>query len=59
MSGEWWSIMTIAGPIALLVTLLWAVRHNRQSPREEARTEQATRDLRQEIQAEDRRLDGS
>lgn len=50
MSGEWWSIMTVAGPILLGVVLLWAVLNNRQSPKDKARSEQGASDLRDEIE---------
>lgn len=48
------TIMTIAGPIALLLLLLWAITHNRQTRREKQLTEDATRQRRQEQAAIDR-----
>lgn len=52
MSGEWWSIMTIVGPILFGIVLIWVITHNRRSRRDEARSEAATRDLREEMTAE-------
>lgn len=37
-----WGVVTIAGPVVLLVALAWAVLHNRGSKKEVARTEEAT-----------------
>ena len=49
-----WSFVVIAGPIILVVALLFAILRNRRTPREEARTEQATRELYKQQSAEDR-----
>ena len=40
-----WPIITIVGPILLLVIVLWAIVRNRTSRRSFQRTEQATKDL--------------
>jgi len=53
-----WSLLTVVGPILLLAVLLWAVLRNRAStPREVERTEHATHDLRERIDAEEKRDD--
>ncbi len=49
-----WSFVVIAGPIILVVALLFAILRNRRTPREETRTEQATRELYKQQSAEDR-----
>ncbi len=50
-----WSFVVIAGPIILVAALLFAILRNRgRTPREEARTEQATRELYKQQSAEDR-----
>ena len=55
MAGDGlWSIVVVAGPIVLVAGLLFAILRNRRTPAEEARTEQATRDLYKEQSAEDR-----
>ena len=54
MSGEWWSYVTIGGPILFGLVLLWALLRNRQTPRQEAATEAATKDLRDEIETDRR-----
>ncbi|GAA4215887.1 hypothetical protein GCM10022253_11180 [Sphingomonas endophytica] len=56
MAGDgWWSFVVIVGPIILVAALLFAMLRNRKrSPREEARTEQATRELYKQQSAEDR-----
>lgn len=54
MSGEWWSIMTIVGPVLLGIVLLWAVISNRRSRRETDRTEAATHNLYDTIDREDK-----
>ncbi len=54
MSGEWWSFVTIGGPILFALVILWALLRNRQSPRETATTEQAAHDLRDSIETERR-----
>ncbi|NJC34900.1 hypothetical protein GGR88_002414 [Sphingomonas jejuensis] len=53
-----WSLLTVVGPILLLAALLWAIMRNRASgPREIERTEHAAHDLRDRIDAEDKRDD--
>jgi hypothetical protein len=49
-----WSFVVIAGPIILVIALLWAMLRNRTTRAQDARTEQATRDLYREQSAEDR-----
>ncbi|WP_394646330.1 hypothetical protein [uncultured Sphingomonas sp.] len=49
-----WSFVVIGGPIVLVLALLFAMLRNRRSARDEARTEQATRDLYKRQSAEDR-----
>ena len=49
-----WSFVVIAGPIILVAALLFAMLRNRRKPHEEARTEQATRELYKQQSAEDR-----
>jgi hypothetical protein len=44
-SGLWWSLITIVGPIALALVLLWALLRNRAQRRDVGRTEQATREV--------------
>ncbi len=38
-----WGVLTILGPILLAVAIIWAIRHNRTSRREDAHTEAATK----------------
>ena len=46
LGGASWAIMTIVGPLILAGVLLWVLLKNRKRrPREDERTEQATRDL--------------
>jgi len=56
MAGDGlWSFVVIVGPIILVAALLFAMLRNRKrSPREEARTEKATRELYKQQSAEDR-----
>ncbi|WP_294197113.1 hypothetical protein [uncultured Sphingomonas sp.] len=49
-----WSFVVIGGPIVLVLALLFAMLRNRRSARDEAHTEQATRDLYKQQSAEDR-----
>jgi hypothetical protein len=50
--GGSWGIITILGPLALALVLLWALLRNRKSkPRDLDRTEQATRELYKEEDA--------
>jgi hypothetical protein len=46
-------VMVIVGPIVLAAVLLWAVLHNRTSRAQKARTEDATRRVRDEQNRED------
>lgn len=43
--SNWWAIITIAGPIALALVLLWAALHNKTSKKRKADTERATAEL--------------
>lgn len=54
MTGGLWTLITIVGPIVLLVALAWAMLRNRRSAAEEARTEAATRQRYAEQNAEDK-----
>lgn len=55
MAGDGlWSAVVVIGPIVLVAALLFAILRNRRSPREEAHTEAATRELYKEQSAEDR-----
>ena len=54
MGGGLWSVMTVVGPILLGLVLLYALLRNRQrSARQRAVTEQATRDLQEQLNRED------
>jgi hypothetical protein len=57
MPGTFWGLMTVIGPILLGLALLWAVLHNRRSPREKAETERATRELYERQDREDKERD--
>lgn len=50
-----WSIATVVGVIVLFLVLLNAVRKNKQSDVPLERTEQATRELREELHEEHER----
>jgi hypothetical protein len=54
MGDSLWSLVVIAGPIVLVAALLFAIVRNRRTAREEAHTEQATRELYKRQSAEDR-----
>lgn len=46
LAGAGWFIMTILGPLILAGVLLWVLfRSRKRTPREDERTEQATRNL--------------
>lgn len=46
LGGASWAIILIVGPLILAGALLWALlRNRRRGPADEARTEQATREL--------------
>lgn len=54
MGSSIWGILVIAGPILLVAAIAWAALNNRQSRRGERQTEQATRDLYREQDADDK-----
>jgi cyanate permease len=54
LGGFNWTLLTIAGPALLAVVILWALLRNRATRGERERTEQATRDLYREEEAERR-----
>jgi len=41
--GGIWTVLTIVGPILLIVVLAWVMLNNKRKPRDVARTEDATR----------------
>jgi hypothetical protein len=49
-----WTLLTIVGPALLAVVILWALLRNRASRVDRGRTEEATRDLYREEEAERR-----
>lgn len=54
-----WSLVTVVGPILLIVVLAWAMLRNRSRSRaEKERTEQATRDLYERSDRESKARDG-
>ena len=54
-----WSLLTIVGPAILAVVILWALLKNRASRADRDRTEDATRRLYQEEEAERRDPDSN
>ena len=40
--GSLWGVITVVGPIILIVAIAWAVLHDRGSPADVAETEEAT-----------------
>jgi len=52
-----WGIMTIVGPILLVLVLAWAMLNNRRSAAEKRRTEEATRIRRAEEEAAEKARD--
>lgn len=44
-----WPIITVVGPILLVIVLIWAVVRNRYARADIARTERAARELREDI----------
>lgn len=38
-----WGVLTILGPVALVIAIVWAMRHNRGTPEQVQATEDATR----------------
>lgn len=57
--GSLWGLLTIVGPIVLIVALIWAVSRNRVSKAQEARTEAATAAQYDRASAEDKLRDGT
>jgi hypothetical protein len=56
MSGWFWSLMTVLGPVLLLAAIGWATLRNRNpAPGEIARAERGARDLREEIEDDEAR----
>lgn len=55
MGGSLWGVLTIVGPLLFAAVALFVIISNkrRNSPRDIARTEAATRDLHDQINAED------
>jgi hypothetical protein len=49
-----WSMLVVIGPILLAVILLWAVISNRRSRADEQRTEDATRELYERTDRDDK-----
>jgi len=60
METGFWGFVIIGGPILLGLVLIFVMLSNRRrrDPRDIARTEQATRDLHREMNAEDRPTGG-
>lgn len=54
-----YGIMTIVGPILLLAALGWAMLNNRRTARERQRTEEATRRMYDEQDADDKAREGA
>lgn len=40
--GSLWGLLTIVGPIVLVIAIVWAMTHNRTSKAQQRRTEEAT-----------------
>lgn len=59
MQGDYWGIVIIGGPILLGIVLVFVIMSNRRNrhPRDIARTEQATHDLYEELDARDKARD--
>ena len=55
--GSLWGVMTVVGPILLAAVIIWAILNNRRSPRDEAHTEAATRQMYDEQEREDKAND--
>ena len=49
-----WGWLVILGPIVLGAAIIWAMMHNRQTPQQEERTEEATHELYEEQDAQDK-----
>ncbi|WP_443969566.1 hypothetical protein [Sphingobium sp. CR28] len=53
--GGLWTLVTVLGPVLLLAVLAYVLIRRRQpSPREEARLDQATKTLRDDLDREDK-----
>ena len=60
MSGGFWSLLTILGPLLLGAVIAWSLLKNRKEPKSEIeRTERATADLYKEQDAQDKRDDAA
>jgi hypothetical protein len=54
--GWLWTLATIVGPLLLIGAIVWAyLRNRRASPGEIARAERGARELREEIEEDERR----
>ncbi len=51
---SFYGLLNVIGPIILIAAIAWAVLHNRRTPREEARTEEATRQMYDAQNADDK-----
>lgn len=60
MDGSIWTLVTIGGPILLAIVLAFVMLSNRKhrNTREIQHTENATRDLYERLNAEDKRREG-
>jgi ABC-type nickel/cobalt efflux system permease component RcnA len=54
LGGASWSILTIVGPLLIVVVLAWALMRNRKARGTIDRTERATHDLYEQEEAERR-----
>jgi len=60
MSGGWWSLLTVLGPLLLGGVIVWALLKNRKAPKSEIdRTERATHQNYVEQDAQDKRDDAA
>lgn len=57
-NGSFWTIVVFVGAMLLLGVLIWARAKNKVMPKEFDRSEQATRDLYREQDADDKARDG-
>ena len=53
--GSLWPLITILGPILLLVAIIWATLRNRGSREDIARADRGARELREEIERDEAR----
>lgn len=59
MTSVMWFFTVVVGPILLLSAIVWAVLRSRKiTPRQDARTEAATRQLREDIAHDPQYRDG-